>query len=183
MRSTTVAHSSYVPDAHGSRANASTSAASGRSSRIASAIRRYIDRRHDWAGPRAAILAATGLDIAEAPDIPQRPDFIAPRPPQAPHEPVQVTERSTEPAADPTKDYVRKERSWRERNNLPRVKRHLSPCDTTKGRRERYARKRAEQLGISFDEAMARIKVRPQTTRYGRMKAAKEGGACRRRLP
>jgi hypothetical protein len=71
---------------------------------------------------------------------------------------------------------VRKERSWRERNNLPRVKRHLSPCDTTKGRCERYARKRAEQLGISFDEAMARIKVRPQTTRYGRMKAAKEEG-------
>lgn len=69
---------------------------------------------------------------------------------------------------------MRKERSWRERNNLPRVKRHLSPCDTTKGRCERYARKRAEQLGISFDEAMARIKVRPQTTRYGRMKAAKE---------
>ena len=176
MRSMTVAHSSYVPDAHGSRANASTSAASGRSSRIASAIRRYIDRRHDWAGPRAAILAATGLDIADAPDIPQRHDFIAPRPPQAPHEPVQVTERSTEPQADPEKDYVRRERTWRERNNLPRVKKHLSPADTTKGRRERYARDKATRLGISYDEALASIAKRPHTTRYGRMKAAKEEG-------
>jgi hypothetical protein len=56
---------------------------------------------------------------------------------------------------------VRRERGWRERNNLPRVKRHLSPYDTTKGRRERYARKRAAELGISYDEALAGIRQRP----------------------
>ena len=120
-----------------------------------------VDRRADWAGPRAAILATTGLDIAEPPVIEARPDFIAPSPPQTPQGPAQPPETSTEPAADPTKDYVRRERGWRERNNLPRVKRHLSPCDTSKGRRERYARKRAAELGISYDEALAGIRQRP----------------------
>lgn len=69
---------------------------------------------------------------------------------------------------------MRKERSWRERVGLPRVKRHLSPSDTTKGRRERYIRDKAKRLGISYDEAAAMTVKVPRLTRYGRVKAAKE---------
>jgi hypothetical protein len=146
---------------------------------------------HDKALGRVmtAILAATGLDIAEPPAVPQRTDFIAPRPPQAPQEPPNLPERSTEPAEDATKDYVRKERSWRERNNLPRVKRHLSPADTTKGRRERYARVRAAKLGISYDDALAGMSPpsgkdsvfgRPTSVNLGRGSQRRTGVTSRR---
>jgi hypothetical protein len=136
-----------------------------------------VDHRRNWSGPRAAILAAAGVDIAEPSEPEQRPvpePASPPQPAQAPAEPVELTTAPPVDAVDAPPAYVRKERSWRERMGLPRVKKKLSPSQTTAGRRARYAARRAVELGISYDEAYAAIAQRPQMTRYGRRKAAQE---------
>jgi len=138
---------------------------------------------------RAAILAAVGVDAAEPnttresylpPDVSEcfpAHDYDPASPPQPVPAPVQVAELPTEPPAGVPGQAERHARTWRERVGLPRRKEKLSPVHTTAGRRERYARDKAARTGMSFDEAMASIVQRPETTRYGRRKAIAEARA------
>jgi hypothetical protein len=147
--------------------------------------------RKDAAGAIAAVRAATGLDVtslhqsdgrnrdgedlvrvmtaAPLTALDDDPTALDAGEPEEWH--VAPVEPSTGRAGVPG-PAERHARTWREEHGLPRKKVNLSPSDGTQGRRERYARQRAAELGISFDDALAGIKVRPATTRAGRRKAA-----------
>lgn len=136
-------------------------------------------RPRNWAAQIAAAMAATGAEVVERPDGSFEPVSEAPRPPTpvrpAPPQdfglyPPDDLDEDGDPVEYDMRSWRRQQQDWKTDNGVPEQakRRSTPPSWTTEGRRRRLIAKKAEQLGISPEEADRRTTHRPGATRARR---------------